>query len=803
MILTPLLSFLSILLPGSTVLATGGPLQSLAGLPVELREHVYQFLDIKHYANLLNASRAGHLVVAASQRFEWDLLRKAAREIDRIDSRTWSGVRRRQEILSGVQTLVRVCSQRSPECEGRDREKRQEPDMQGGADTRPPANGQWAAGMQEEAEVRQTAYCFQQRFAEYAGLSTIPLWHVACMAALADVYSLDDSLTDTFVKEHLNVVVYTTVMLGNLDLLNKIIAAQDLSPNLALSRSIFHAAAHNGSISLFEEICSTFPWNRRLISSTTNMALAFGQYNLFRHLLQKRLSNRTAMALGLQQIITNDGLFRVCQFGTPFLARELLESCQFWRDRSVVTKCLVLATISGNLPVVKDLLGNNGPHKGSRQTDFYLPTTELGPIMAVAARSVDLDVLRFLLFELDERRDEELEPWYQEAMEQALLNGSLEAFEMILGPNRHGVCLAPGLVFNREDHRLLVSLAEKGRLEVIEYLIKRKEGVDDSDARWNSLEFNAAGQRMLRAACSNGHLAMVQFILRGGHRLDGSLFATVDPGAEDNVCLIDACHFGWRDIVHELLQLDDHQRPLYPTVHHPVPNNQPLRNAVAGGHLEVVRYLLRREPDENREPRYVLPEAALCIRDRELIRVACAHQAYHVLDYLLERDATGNPLHPHLSIPPGFLATAASRDWIGYIERALEHPIEGRWDQIRQAILEARNLRTSYLLVDALHGPLPALDTTAGVTHLADILVTQRYFSPRRGQQNLLAYPTLDPWDRRLTRRWIALVCWAILERASLYLIRVVTGTLLVLPVVLMLLVVCTLRATTSHDKDY
>lgn len=691
-------------------------------LPVEVRELVFKRFNIKEYADFLTTA-SGMTSAGASLQFELDLIKKSAHELNNLGFVS----RRHREciasIISGVETLVRLRYSLPDEIQSRE-----------------------LAGDQEMST-------FRENFLILTSLSDSKLWHGVILRALKGRNKWDQvfhRLSEDFISKHLNALLGALAMDGEIDLLNHIVESQTVPLDDELTGIIFSGVIFNGSIDIFNKVYQKLSFNATILPSSIQYALIFKRHDLFRHLLKMSLSQT---AFELKELVFSGYCNCACYYGELDIVKEFLETYGFLIKGNVKMNCLLNACAGGNMPVIKFLIWNEEDQ--CERLEMNLQFDDFHTMICMAAVKNEAKVLQFFLNELRYRPGVEL--IYQELVVQALKAGSLEAFEALLGLNRCESLLMPSLGFDINNHELLVKIANEGRVDVIECLLILRESMADVDDRWNGFDLDAAANIMLKAACRTGKVQFLQYLLQKDEN-NAFILPSIDPGHDENACLIKACCKGHLAIVQELLRTDDNGHQIYPTVHLGARNNKALCTAIARGHLKIVTYLLRRERGDDGILHYSVPGASLCIRDAALLYSAMLYEKLEILNFLLQKDSEGIiALFPDLPVPANFLHFITQHNMMDLLQLSLEHPINERETEILLALqlaLQHWNFEAIYHLVNALHGPLPPCNTKKGRNRLYDTIIAHNYVSNRHFCRNVLSR-NLPKWERELTRRWI------------------------------------------------
>lgn len=696
---------------------------SMRDLPVEVRELVFKRLNIKEYADFLMAPDMA--TAGASSQFEFDLIKKSANELNQLSFGSKSDQARMKLLFSGTETLVRLRYSLSDEIQSR--------------------------GLSGDQEIST----FRENFLILAGLSDSKLWHGVILRALKGRNKWDQvfhRLSEDLIAEHLITMLGTMATDGDLDLLDHIIESRQLSLDKDLTDTICFGLAFNGSIDLFDQAFQRFSFSAALLPSFILYASLFRRHTLLRHLFKADLS-RTIVTLKESKI--QEHFHTACLHGDLSIVREFLGTHSNLSTSDNLTICMVMACGGDNLPVLKHIIWNH--EEQCERQEVGLDVKGFYCMVRVATRANRKEVLEFLLLELNERP--ELVPYYVKLVTHALKAGAVQALEVLLGFDRHGALLMPNLRFDADNHKLLVKLAQVGRIDMIEYLLEQRDCMNGIDARWDSLDLDAAVNEMLQVACSKGNIELLCYLLR---RDENNVFIlpSTDPGINENECLVEACRTGRLAIVQELLRTDNEGRLIYPTVQLGAQGNRAMIEAIHHGFLEILKCLLHRERGGDGVLRYSVPGANICIQDAFLLHFAKVHNRMEIMEFFLQRDPDGIlPLFPELSIHNGSLQFFVQKDRMDLLQLALEHIIPNRENEIRvafQLAFQNRSFEAIYLLVNALHGPLPPRTTDEGLNRLCDAIVVHNYVSKKQMTSNILSYWSLPLWLRKVTKRWMA-----------------------------------------------
>lgn len=457
--------------------------------------------------------------------------------------------------------------------------------------------------------------------------------------------------------------------------------------------------------------------------------------------------------LGFDSHIIERAFTNVCADGCQHLVDEYLMMYPQLGRKETMNLCLESASKGGNLRLVMHLLWD-AEHQ-CESTEFELAHEVFGTMIVAAAKNERPRVLRFLLFILNERDEQQMRDCLQQAMEEAIINGALETFEIIMGNNRHGALLAPNLVFDGHENRIIKGIAATGRQDILEYLWKqRQESKDKSDRRFDSFEPHDLGNVALWVACKNNQVEFSKYLLGIQDTPSKAIFSTIDPSSADNECLNIACSEGHLAIVKLLFERNDDGTFRYPSVTLNSRGKNPLTSAIYNGHLDLVKFLLQGILDNDGIFHYALPGAAACLQNETIFLSAIERGRVEILLYLLQVDEVGNHIFIKQQLSNVVLRSMLelnSEKLMGLLLlNQLQHSKELIELGLKKA-LQHQNIQSTYRFVNAMHGPLPPLDTHAGYDRLFSILKAHKYLTESSLEAALANDYLQIPWSRQVS----------------------------------------------------
>lgn len=629
-------------------------------MPVEMRDYWIDFLDAVSYGSYLKTAKEAK-TVSATEYAATLILKKAALEVKSLVFDNYDDRIRLMEILSGVQTIVRIHFKVSDK----------------------PSN------------TSQAMNLIESRLDFFRSLSEDLLWNGACWAGLVTIDMVNDcfdQFSPSFIMGNATQMVFMACWTGNLQLLNRLIQAPVSWSSEVCKAAVIGIALH-GSYDFMTTIGKHVPTLKRHHVDIIVAAMALKRNSLFETVINTVLlsipkMNRKTMILEI--------LIGASAVGRLDIVKDLFQCYLDSIPEDYLERSLTKAAQNGNLSIVKYLLTESE----YRYLDVSIHETVLVKIITAATAYQQIAVIDFILFEyLASRRDfrAKLIP---PALATAAANSSLKILDRLLGRDRFGNLLVEELDFGSDRNSLLSSSLISDCTDVIEYLLARKH---DTDSRFHSLDLSLENNIILRRACSQGRPQILRFLLRvdsGGNLV----IPGIDPAAQKNEALRMACKNGHLDIVQELLKTDQHDKLIFKTVRVDTADNGPLRIAVAYDQVHIVKFLLQLKVLEDGSTRYKLEGVDPTVNNQYILCNAVENGRTEMVQFLLKHKGEGFLL-PGLAIPDQLLQLAVQLEHLSIVEILLQCPLADRKVQIEQAIgsvWACRNSAVNDLLQRAL-----------------------------------------------------------------------------------------------------
>lgn len=608
------------------------------------------------YANMLKAFENASLY-SASYYVAFELMKRAAEELELLEFEVTAERMRLMAIISSLDTVVDI------------------------------HHRGLSIYAQDDAAPREVAMHIQTRFLECAELSDQPIWKATCMAGLVRGGKLSvvaSHFSSAFIENERRYLLFAAVSTGSWEILGDSMGSISRWEAVGVTLGI----AYCGSVATFTET------QRRALVTTDDIqvilerALLFGREAFVNEMLSVMLSDPIGprRAQALEEIFE-----KACATGALGTVKRLIECGGRGLRGFCVVNSLNAAALYGHLVIVKSLvLEKDSPFKK------YGSSSLLHGLLWRAANRNHLDFLRFFLIDWDDPRREQQRASVSSAFAGAASGGALQAMDFLLGKDNSGRDLASHFEISTV---MLVKIEWHDRLDVLNYLVE----LEKTEPRLQSINWATDNNKLLRTACSKGHLHLLQFLLRTDERGDFVL-SGIDPGASSNNALCSACRWGRLAIVKELLKTDAEGNLVYRTVQPGCENNLPLIRAACHGHLDVVQFLLQRGP---KGCAYLFAGVDPTANDQQALREAASGGYATIVEFLLKRDVNGEYVHPGVVVPRGLLRRLVSKPTLETVVRILlQHPIVERAAEIQQALDHARRKKLCVmiqLLEDAMN----------------------------------------------------------------------------------------------------
>lgn len=612
----------------------------LLHLPTELRTLALGCLDICDYATFLKTSRTTSSSLRLPDEIASQLVCKGAEEYDGLAEEHPRERRRIKRILSSVHTILRSHFALSTLPVGH------------GPDT--------------------LARHLQQTYTQYASQSRRSIWRCVCMMALlhgSTLRSLMPSLSSPFKETNLEHFQMVLAWTGELDFLDEL--SRNTKP---LYRMIALGAVLNGSESNFTTIQERFP---RIIDHYKEILLLAVKYD--RIILMTKLFKRFSKQLdGPEGKLRFEDLFvNMCVYGSASAIKALQPYTKFLKSK-VLRTGLLLGTAQGNLAAIQPLLEDHEPGGGRQRIGRDL----LMEMLADAVRNDQLEIVEYLLVDRRDLNRLLSASAIQEVLGIAVERGLLRIIDRLLGQDGDGRYLVP----DRSVISSLENAMAAGQLQVFKHLVAQK----DRNPRLANLDLAMNDNYLLQRAAGLGQLTFLRYLLQRDGKGD-FVFAGIDPGANGNAALINACQGCWLEVAEELLSMDDAGNLIYGTVKAGAQDNEALIAAVREDCEVLVRLLLERVPGDDGAYRYKYAGVDPAARNQEPLRIAIERRNLGMVRALFQREDTGEYIHPTVQVPRGTLTAMVERGEDRLLNELLLHPICDRQQEVQAALEAARH----------------------------------------------------------------------------------------------------------------
>lgn len=619
-------------------------------MPVEIRDYWFEFLDAVSYGSYLKTAKEAK-TISATEHTATLILKQAALEVKSLVFDNYEDRIRLMEILSCVQTIVRIHFKVSD---------------------KPP-------------NTSQVMNLIESRLELFRSLSEDLLWNGACWAGLVTIDMVNDcfdQFSSSFIMDNATQMVFMACWTGNWQLLNRLIQAPVSWSSEVCEAAVIGIALH-GSYDFMTTVGKRVPTLKRRLVDIIVAAMALKRDSLFETvtntvLLSIPTMNRKSTILEI--------LIGASAVGRLDIVKDRFQCYLDSIPEDYLERSLTKAAQNGNLSVVKYLLTESE----YRYLDVSVHETVLVKILTAATAYQRIAVIDFLLFEyLASRRDFRAK-LIAPALATAAANSSLKILDRLLGRDRFGNLVVEELDFGSNRDSILSSTLISDRADVIEYLLARKH---DTDSRFHSLDLSMEHNIILRRACSQGRPQILRFLLRvdsGGNLV----IPGIDPAAQKNEALRMACKNGHLGIVQELLKTDQHDELIFKTVRVDTADNGPLRIAAAYDQVHIVKFLLQLKVSEDGSTRYKFEGVDPTVNNQYILRNAVENGRTGMVHFLLKRKDE-RFLLPGLAIPDQLLQLAAQLGHLSIVEILLQCPLADRKVQIEQAIDDVWTFRHS------------------------------------------------------------------------------------------------------------
>lgn len=634
----------------------------LERLPLEIRDHIFARLDVYEYAQFLKAAGSAAEGTASSHLLH-QMIRNGAAELRMLDFAVFGQRDRIKQILSGVQTVVRVQFTRLLASAGR------------------------------EWDLTEMAGLFEESFAECAEHSSTDLWRGACMSALVDntiqrERHLLSRLSAPFIKAHVGLILFAVITAGDWEAFDLLKPYWETRSRRGF-RGILFGIGFGGSRALQSQVVTRIPRVAKSLLSVLIAAALFGRETFFLQLLLDVTVDEREGEEAWKKLVW--GAFAVaCGSGSATLVERLARHFGDILTAKCLEAGLIKAVRGGNLPVVKFILS----HDRQRPADRQLRPSLFSQIMIDSARLGRLNVLEYLLLDWEDERRLGLRWYIPGAMARAIAAAPLAVLDVLLGTDRTG---EPLISYPKICTEIIGRAVASDRVEAIEYLLARKA----TDSRFAHFNLAACNNAWLYYACEDGAQRIFQFLMQQDERRN-FIFRGIDPGAGNNAPLRRACARGHLAMVQELLRTDADNRLVHQTVQPASLDNESLRMAAIGGHLEIVKLLLERVERDDGKQHYKYEGIDPSARGQAALGGAALNKHVAVVAVLLQQDADGTPLYPEVAVPNDLLVVVAQRGHRQLVRLLLQGPFVGDRAQAIALALAAAQQHRRHHVVDLL-----------------------------------------------------------------------------------------------------
>lgn len=603
----------------SAATAAAADVTGFAHLSVELREHIFDLLDIEDYFGFLGGPPDLQRLRGTAE-FELGLLGRLARQVKGLSSIFGTSERRLEDIFNDVQRFLGLFYGLPATYAGED-----------------------------VAMLKKRALDFEQIYSECAALSKVKPWHFVCFAALIKENNfslLYPHLSPDFCTRNRETMEVAAAMNGDYLTLKCLLDSTHQTWR-SMSSQIAYGIAYSGSTKLLEAI------ERDLgAPELNNDALCFhlislGRSELFRRVLERLRTTREVLRMSpsISSIVPNAIRHRRFE-----MIRDFADVFPRLFQTITIKSWLCALVRADDLPALKMILWDEREHcrRRNKHTDEDDFTLEM---VRVAARNNRVRVLRFLLFDYCPRRLIS-NGNMQRILRGAAAKGHMAVLDLLLGRWPDGAFLINGIDFETEPSLVLVGIAQQGQLGVLNYFLARKEQGDERFARFS---LAASSNILLRTACALAQVELVRFLL--AHE-------EVDPSVPKHQSLLNAINHGSLEIVQELLKLDDEGGLVHATIDLAEKGQYPLVFAANHGRWEIVEFLLQvRRNEDGGAYVYVFPGIDVNARNGRVLAAAIEAHNDAIIRLLLRRDDDDRFVLPGLQIPEALVSKLEDRQY--------------------------------------------------------------------------------------------------------------------------------------------
>ena len=508
--------------------------------------------------------------------------------------------------------------------------------------------------------------------------------------------------------------------MADVDTFEMLMNEASLTIEWPLAMTILPDIGYSGSVEFFTKFIQHFPECNQHLDKLIGKILRWDRLGLFSVVFERWLQG---IKLRKQISCIEDTFVASCSRGAMKITKLLWDKCPISIVPRIMNASLLGALTFGNLSTLRYFLLDE-----PRDCRHVLLPPEFREMLLAAVTNDQVEIMRFLLFDLPPCLDAETVQYYSALFAEAAALGRFDIMDLLLGPDRYGQLLAPQLDTPEAIRNTLQHIGRSGRVDSLEHLLGWSAGHHGSRPRLLELYAVIAENTLLCNACALGHLNMVKFLLCKDSVSGQYLIPGINPAAYRHRPLIQACRNGHTEVVKELLHRDEQNNPIHAKVNPAFDNNQPLFEAVCEGRLQIVEFLLDGAPGPNRRIQYAFP--GVHAGRVGLLHAAVEGRHLQVATFLLRCNEDNVFVHYNIDIPVNIITLAMAKGDPEFLHMLLTLPLVHRDEMLNHSLARAvrdMNPRDTKWILTVLHGPDADLDQEAVPEEYINYLIEGDY----------------------------------------------------------------------------